>query len=87
MTAQNMAYQHSQLALLRSHQKLPVNQTSQHHSSSWLNWCQRNDTAASNIGGKSFHSIFNAYPSKQASHQQYVDLHGIKLDIACSFPQ
>lgn len=39
----------------------------QHHSSSWLNWCQRNDTAVSNTGEETFHSIFNAYPlSKQA---------------------
>lgn len=60
--------QHTQPALLRSHQTLHISQeTSQHHSSSWLNWCQRNDTAVSKTGEESFHSIFNAYPlSKQA---------------------
>lgn len=78
MTAQNTAYQHTQLALLSSHQEFSVNQdTSQNHSSSWLNWCQRNDTAASNTGEESFHSIFNAYPFKQTSHEQYVDPHEI----------
>lgn len=88
LTAQNTAYKHTQLALLGSHQKLAVSQeTTQHHSSSWLNWCQRNDTAASNTGQESFHSIFNAHPSKQTSHQQHIDPHEIKPGIACSFPQ
>jgi len=68
MTAQNMVYQHTQLALLRSHQNLPISQeTSQHHSSFWLNWCKMNDTSASNTGEESFHSVFNAYPSQQRS--------------------
>lgn len=38
----------TQPTLLRSQQNLPITQdTGHHHSSSWLNWCQSNDTAAS----------------------------------------